>query len=99
MTEHTPLDFLGREIKEGDFIAYPTGGTSARMVLARVKRVEPLDYPVQNGLLGKSYVRLVVNRHKEGRRTSSDEGYWRIDDAREVRVDQLHRVIVVDGPA
>ena len=34
-----PRDFLDHEIKVGDFIVYPTGGTSARMVLARVIKV------------------------------------------------------------
>jgi hypothetical protein len=31
-----PLDFLGRKLKVGDYICYPTGGTSYRMVLAKI---------------------------------------------------------------
>lgn len=98
------LDFLGQEIAEGDWIVYPTGGTSARMVLAKVKRIELLDGKsswslVHDGLRGLSRVRLVVNRHREGIHTSdASEGYWSIDEKREVRVDQLHRVVKVVPP-
>ena len=38
-----PLDFLNQEIHIGDFICYPTGGTSCRMVLAKVLKIE--DHP------------------------------------------------------
>lgn len=36
------IDFLGNEIKEGDTIVYPTGGTSARMVRAVVHTIRDL---------------------------------------------------------
>jgi hypothetical protein len=92
-----PLDFLGRELHPDDWIVYPTGGTSARMVLARIKRIDTLepDKHVWNGLMGQSQFRLVVNRHKEGDYDTTSESYWKVDESREVRVDQLHRVVIV----
>jgi hypothetical protein len=95
-----PVSFLEQELAPGDFITYVTGGTSARLVLARIKRIEPYTRG-HDGHRGESNWRLVVNRFQEGTRTvenTKDRTYWKIDPKKEVRVDQLHRVVKIDPP-
>ena len=91
-------DFFDKEIKEGDWVIYPTGGQSCRMVLARVAAVIDLDREVWDGHRGRSMVKIQVNRYQDGMRKASDDGssYWKIDSARKVFIEQLHRVVVVN---
>lgn len=92
-------DFFEKEIKEGDWVIYPTGGQSCRMVLARVAKVIDLDTEVWDGHRSRSMVKIQVNRYQDGVRKSSDgdDGkYWQIDSSRKVSIEQLHRVVVVN---
>lgn len=92
-------DFFGKEIKEGDWVIYPTGGQSCRMVLARVAAVIDLDKEVYDGYRGRSMVKIQVNRYQDGVRKASDNethSYWKIDSSRKVSIEQLHRVVVVN---
>lgn len=95
----TAKDFFEKEIKEGDWVIYPTGGQSCRMVLARVAKVVDLDKEIWDGYRGRAMVKIQVNRYQDGTRKASDnEGrkYWQIDSARKVSIEQLHRVVVVN---
>lgn len=95
----TAKDFFGKEIKEGDWVIYPTGGQSCRMVLARVAAVIELENEVWDGHRGRSMVKIQVNRYQDGVRKASDNeahSYWKIDSARKVSIEQLHRVVVVN---
>lgn len=107
-----PLDFLMNEIKVGDWIVYPTGGTSARMVLARVTEIKnDPDKKTWDGYRGASPWRINVNRYKEGTKSATGEhlpeylatradfaSYWKIDTSRKVGLDQLHRVVIIPDP-
>lgn len=93
------LDFLEQPLTQGDFVTYVTGGTSARLVLAHIKRIEPY-VKGRDGFRGDTNWRLVVNRIQEGTRKADDEStWWQVDKKKEVRVDQLHRVIKITPPA
>jgi hypothetical protein len=41
----TARDFIGKTLEVGDFIAYPSGGSYARLVLARIVEVRWMDAP------------------------------------------------------
>ncbi len=98
MIPEKPLDFLNRELAVGDWITYPTGGTSCRMVLAKIVEIKD-DKLVWDGARGKSKVTVFVHRVKEGSRGPKDPTGWsrNIDTKRKVRLDQLHRMIKIDS--
>lgn len=89
------IDFLGRPLSVGDYVVYPTGGQSARMVVAIITRLAHADHVFGDGHRRRTTAVVFVYRQREGEHTDTGERYGRVDSSKEVRVEQLHRVTII----
>ena len=71
-------DFLGNEIREGDTVVYPTGGSSCRMVRAVVRTIRDCRdqcYQVDADTYDRENKAWIKHTHKEWLSRAGHDGY------------------------